>query len=400
MTTASIVARHGWIIPAPFAIPPTVKPSRSTTAVFGPASVVRIASAAVGPPPGESAAAAASTPASSFSMGSRGPMTPVESTTTCSGASPSAAAAWAAVASASSSPASPVAALATPALTTTACGSASDRCRRETTTGAACTRFVVHIAQPTVGTSRADECDVRLPGGADPGADARRGETLGGRDGHQTSTPASLSPVVSAQAEEEVDVLDGLAGGALAEVVEGADDDRAIGVLVLEHPDLRPVGVLNARKLRGDALGKNGDERARRVVRLEQCPEVGAGRAHVARGDQAPANRQQVRRERDREAEQLRDLRYVLMGADPVRRDVLEHEAGVRRRLRRAAGACHPGHRVDDDGAPVDRGGQAARARAAPPSRSNPGSRRGGPQAARAREAHRPSRRARPVWDA
>ena len=64
VTTASIVARLGWIIPAPLAIPPTVKPSaRRRRAVFGPLSVVRIASAAASPPPGESAAAAASTPA-------------------------------------------------------------------------------------------------------------------------------------------------------------------------------------------------------------------------------------------------------------------------------------------------------------------------------------------------
>ena len=35
VTTASIVARRGWIIPAPFAIPPTVKPPRETTASFG-----------------------------------------------------------------------------------------------------------------------------------------------------------------------------------------------------------------------------------------------------------------------------------------------------------------------------------------------------------------------------
>ena len=46
MTTASIVARSGWIIPEPFAIPPTVNPPRATTASFGRVSVVMIASAA------------------------------------------------------------------------------------------------------------------------------------------------------------------------------------------------------------------------------------------------------------------------------------------------------------------------------------------------------------------
>ena len=137
VTTASIVARLGWIIPAPFAIPPTVRPSRATTAVFDPLSVVRIASAAASPPSAESAAAAASTPARSFSIGSRGPITPVERTTTSSGRIPSRSATRSAVVRASTSPGTPVAAFATPALTTTAWGSASSRWRRETVTGAA-----------------------------------------------------------------------------------------------------------------------------------------------------------------------------------------------------------------------------------------------------------------------
>ena len=58
---------------------------------------------------------------------------------------------------------------------------------------------------------------------------------------------------------------------------------------------------------------------------------------------------------RDREAEQLRDLGHVLVGADPIGRDVLEHRAGMGRRLQRAARARHPGERVDDDGVGLDR---------------------------------------------
>ena len=46
-----------------------------------------------------------------------------------------------------------MAAFATPELMTTACGSAAARCRFETTTGAASTRFCVHIAAPVAGTS-------------------------------------------------------------------------------------------------------------------------------------------------------------------------------------------------------------------------------------------------------
>ena len=48
--TTSIVARAGASIPAPLAIPPTVKPGPSATAVLGTESVVQIASAAADPP--------------------------------------------------------------------------------------------------------------------------------------------------------------------------------------------------------------------------------------------------------------------------------------------------------------------------------------------------------------
>ncbi len=149
MTTASIVASRGWIIPAPFAIPPTTNPSPSTAACLGQRSVVRIAFAAPSPPSGASAADASRTPARTRSMGSGTPITPVERTTTSSGCSPRADAVSAAVSSASATPAAPVAAFATPALMTTACGSAAPRCRFDTTTGAARTRFVVQTAAPT-----------------------------------------------------------------------------------------------------------------------------------------------------------------------------------------------------------------------------------------------------------
>ena len=58
VTTASIVASCGWIIPEPFAIPPTVKPSSETAASFVRVSVVRIASAASAPPSGDRAGTA------------------------------------------------------------------------------------------------------------------------------------------------------------------------------------------------------------------------------------------------------------------------------------------------------------------------------------------------------
>ncbi len=84
MSTASIVASCGWIIPEPFAIPPTVNPSSETAASFVFVSVVRIASAASGPPAGESAGTASRRPPSTFSSGSSAPITPVERTSTSS----------------------------------------------------------------------------------------------------------------------------------------------------------------------------------------------------------------------------------------------------------------------------------------------------------------------------
>jgi hypothetical protein len=82
-------------------------------------------------------------------MGNGTPMTPVERTTTSSARSPSSVPTSVAVRCASAIPAAPVAAFATPALTTTAWGSATARCLRETSTGAARTRLVVHTAPPT-----------------------------------------------------------------------------------------------------------------------------------------------------------------------------------------------------------------------------------------------------------
>jgi hypothetical protein len=61
-----------------------------------------------------------------------------------------------------------------------------------------------------------------------------------------------------------------------------------------------------------------------------------------------------VRDEADRESERLLDLRRVLVRADAVGRDVLEHRACVRRLLQRASRSRDSRLRVDDHGRPVD----------------------------------------------
>ena len=75
-----MVARPGANMPAPFAIPPTVKPPTEISTVLGTESVVMIAVAAANPAVGDSCCTAASIPASNESIGSRRPISPVEAT--------------------------------------------------------------------------------------------------------------------------------------------------------------------------------------------------------------------------------------------------------------------------------------------------------------------------------
>jgi hypothetical protein len=128
----------------------------------------------------------------------------------------------------------------------------------------------------------------------------------------------------------------------------------AIGEPVGEDADLGPVGVLDAGELGAMPSGRTVTTGTAGVGLLEQGARSARSGAtlHVA---MSPRRTAAVRREGDREAEQLRDLGHVLMRADAIRRDVLEHRAGVGRCLQRAAGARHPGEAVDDDGAGLDR---------------------------------------------
>ena len=339
-------------------------------------SVVRIASAASAPPSAESAAAASRRPASTRPAAAATPITPVERTSTSSASRSSSRPASAAVASASSSPRSPVAAFATPELTTTACGSATSRCAFETTTGAAWTRLTVNIAAPTAGAverttarSFAVAPDPRVDAGGDEAL--RRAVTL------IPSTPESRRPGGLGEPEREVRVLHGLAGRALAEVVDRADDDRRAGRAVGEDADLgaRRCPARARARARRPRAARSRPARPRRRPRAASrslvasrlrrstsrsgrgAPAAGAGRSR--RGSRAPA------RSRAR--------------------------AGARRpctarRSRAPTPACElafsarpaPGDarlRVDDDAARLDRTRRAARARAARRSRSSRGSR-------------------------
>jgi hypothetical protein len=106
--TTSIVASAGASMPAPLAIPPTLKPSRATTASLATVSVVRMALAAPPPPSPASSATARSTPASSPSRSSCSPISPVEHTITSTAPTPRLAATRSAVACVVWKPSGPV----------------------------------------------------------------------------------------------------------------------------------------------------------------------------------------------------------------------------------------------------------------------------------------------------
>ena len=67
------------------------------------------------------------------------------------------------------------------------------------------------------------------------------------------------------------------------------------------------------------------------------------------------AHGQQVRHEADVEAERLGDLGLVLVGADAIGGDVLEHGVRVRALLERPARPRDARLRVDDDAVRLDR---------------------------------------------
>src|SRR5438034_2247725 len=167
--TESIVAICGWIIPAPFTMPPirTVRPPilPSTAQIFSRVSVVIMARAAVSHPSGLKAATAAGIPFSSFWRGSATPMTPVLATTTWDGSISRWEARQRALLKASAMPRLAVHALAHPELRSTARirPRARLRCFLLSSTGAAFTKFVVKTAQATEGldektTARSRPC--------------------------------------------------------------------------------------------------------------------------------------------------------------------------------------------------------------------------------------------------
>ena len=141
-------------MPAPFAIPPMMKPVVSITDSLATVSVVMIACAASTPPSPEREAKAASTPAASLSIGSRSPMSPVEHTPISAApvSVPSAvrsAATISAVRWVSWNPAEPVHAFAPPEFRTTARSDPASSTCWDHITGAALNRLLVNTPAAT-----------------------------------------------------------------------------------------------------------------------------------------------------------------------------------------------------------------------------------------------------------
>ena len=336
-------------------MPPTVKPPPDAADSFGFVSVVMIAVAASGPPSGSRAAAALRRPGRSLPIGNGTPITPVERTSTCSAWRSSSLPASAAVASASS-----FAALARRRVGDA--GVDDDRLRlgeRHVLAVHGQARGLYAVPAPHGGAdgrgrrARDREVELRV---SDPRVDAGGDEALRSGDAH-TGTPARRRPCSLVETERKVRVLDGLAGSALAEVVECADDDRRAGGAILEHADLGRVRALHARQLRRGAVGKHAHDRARRVRGLEQPAHVLVG-AQVTRRQEAAPHGQEVGDEADGKAELLRYLGRVAVRADGVGRDVLEHEAGMGARLQRPARSRDARLGVDDDTRLIDGSGE------------------------------------------
>ena len=261
-----------------------------------------IARAASSPPSAPSSGTAASTPASSRSIGSRSPISPVEQTATSPRrdaerhAPTRSAVAWV-----SWKPAGPVQALAPPELRTTASTRPSAHAPAAVqSTGAALTRLRGEDAggglrRPVVD----DERDVEHAAGLQPGGDAggpearRRGDAHGVR--HRR--PIAVRPAVSARPSDEVGVLDRLAGGALDEVVERGDDDGAAAVRVDGDLQVHAVGAGRRGGGRPLALGQHVHERlvvvrrVQRVAQLRRRSRPGAAGRCRSRGCRAASAR-------------------------------------------------------------------------------------------------------------
>src|SRR5882724_3280780 len=268
----------GWIMPAPLQMPPmrmVCAPSLNSTAIsLGRVSLVMMASTVCAAFSREEfkRAAAAAMPRFTLGMGRVTPMRPVEATSTWAAGTRRIFAVTAAISSASRRPRAPVQALALPELTTMARAVDLFARGRLTLTGAAQTWLVVNSPATAAGVSETMSARSRLlplleplpvprclmsqntpaarkPLGAvtEPGMDLKPGFMEFER--RKSNEAGGLG-----ETAEDVHALDGLAAGALDEVVLGAHDDQPAGARVEPPGDFDDVGaddVLGVGKIFG-----------------------------------------------------------------------------------------------------------------------------------------------------
>ena len=270
VSTTSMVASAGASMAAPLAMPPIWYTMPAMVQVFGTVSVVLIASAAASPPcPADAWAVAAVTPASSRSSGSRSPISPVEQTAISPAPTPSSPARCSAVRWVSWKPAGPVHAFAPPEFSATARTHAAGQDLL-----APQHRRGLH---PVGGEDARRGCrrpvvdhdgDIGIAGCLDPGGDPSGPEAGRAGDCHGCDSDRG-EPGRLGQAEHEVAVLDGLPGRALAEVVDGGDDDGAAGPGVGGGLQVHAVRAGHRRGRRPPAVRQQGDERLAVVRRRD-----------------------------------------------------------------------------------------------------------------------------------
>src|ERR1700684_1158888 len=100
-----------------------------------------------------------------------------------------------------------------------------------------------------------------------------------------------------------VEILDGLACGAFAEIVEAGDDDQSPARLVQGEADVTEIGVRNVLQFRQRARGPDADHRTARVeLAIEGFDGVRrllVSERDVNRGKDAARERQEMRRKNE-----------------------------------------------------------------------------------------------------
>src|SRR5213594_635404 len=324
----------GWIMPEPLAMPPTVMvrpPSVSVaTTILTVVSVVMMARAASSPPSRRNWLASAGIAASIRAMGNGFPITPVEATKTSSGRKRSAFAVTAAIFTASAYPWRPVQALALPLFTRMARPLPRRNRWRSRRTGAATT--LLRVKTPATVASRSETINARsrtspflipaaMPAASIPGTAVippLRPVVIAILFGSLWIEAGVLKPQRFVPSLQEVERLNGLAGRALDQIVEGGHQRGRAGPRIDEGRDLAEVGAAGMQWIRRLSWVQHPYERLVLVEVSIQCRQLfrGAGlpQAHVGGAEYAPRHGHQMRGERDGHAELLFDLRDVPVG--------------------------------------------------------------------------------------